>query len=76
VFVNAERARAEGLRRGGVADELALYIAHGCDHLAGASDRTPAGRARMRRREQAWLAEARRLGYVDVVRPAKGTARP
>ena len=36
--------------------ELALYLAHGCDHLAGGEDDTPAGRIRMRRRERRWLA--------------------
>jgi len=56
LVVNAERARAEGRRRpGGPARELALYLAHGLDHLAGADDDTPARRRAMRRRETAWL---------------------
>ncbi|HPW74806.1 MAG TPA: rRNA maturation RNase YbeY [Kiritimatiellia bacterium] len=57
LFVNVERAaRAAPRRAGWNADrELALYLAHGFDHLAGAEDRTPAERARMRRRELAWL---------------------
>lgn len=37
------------------AQELALYIAHGCDHLSGADDATPPERLRMRRRELRWL---------------------
>ncbi|MDD4116903.1 MAG: rRNA maturation RNAse YbeY [Kiritimatiellae bacterium] len=56
MVVNAERALAEGRRRaGGPARELALYIAHGLDHLAGADDDTPSRRRAMRRRETAWL---------------------
>ncbi len=56
LILNAERARREGRRRpGGPARELALYLAHGLDHLAGADDDTPARRRAMRRRETAWL---------------------
>ena len=59
LILNAERARAEGRARdGGPARELALYLAHGLDHLAGADDDTPARRRAMRRRETAWLAAA------------------
>ena len=56
IVINAERAQAEGADRpGGPARELALYLAHGLDHLAGADDDTPARRRAMRRRETAWL---------------------
>jgi ssRNA-specific RNase YbeY (16S rRNA maturation enzyme) len=56
IILNAERARAEGRGRpGGPARELALYLAHGLDHLAGGDDDTPARRRAMRRRERAWL---------------------
>jgi ssRNA-specific RNase YbeY (16S rRNA maturation enzyme) len=56
LVLNAELARAEGRRRsGGPARELALYLAHGLDHLAGQDDDTPARRRAMRRRETAWL---------------------
>jgi len=57
LFVNVERAaRAAPRRAAWSADrELALYLAHGFDHLTGADDHTPAERARMRRRELAWL---------------------
>ena len=56
VVLNAERAQAEGRRRpGGPARELALYLAHGLDHLAGHDDDAPARRRAMRRRETAWL---------------------
>lgn len=55
IIVNAEQACRLGARYGGADHELALYIAHGCDHLAGGEDRTPAERQRMRRRELRWL---------------------
>ena len=59
VLINVELACREGIRRpGGIARELALYLAHGCDHLSGADDATPEDRRRMRRRENAWLAES------------------
>lgn len=64
VVVNAERALQEGRRRpGGWRRELALYIAHGCDHLSGADDSTPPLRRKMRRRELAWLACTE---YTDI----------
>jgi ssRNA-specific RNase YbeY (16S rRNA maturation enzyme) len=44
--------------------ELALYLAHGCDHLTGATDSDPLGRRRMRRREMAWL---RRAGAIRIL---------
>ena len=57
LFVNVERAvRVAPRRAGWSADrELALYLAHGCDHLTGADDGTPAERILMRRRELTWL---------------------
>ena len=56
LVINAERALAEGSHReGGAARELALYLAHGLDHLAGNDDDTPSRRRAMRRREVAWL---------------------
>ena len=57
LFVNVERAARDAPRRAGwSADrELALYLAHGFDHLTGADDHTESGRARMRRRELGWL---------------------
>lgn len=58
VIVNVERAwQVEGRKRGWTASrELALYIAHGCDHLNDEDDATPADRRRMRQRELRWLA--------------------
>jgi len=51
-------------RAGGPDRELALYLAHGCDHLAGADDATPRQRAAMRRRELRWL---RAAAHADLL---------
>jgi rRNA maturation RNase YbeY len=64
VLVNAEMAQREGAARGDVAGELALYLAHGCDHLSGADDHDERDRRRMRRRELRWLRE---IGYGDLL---------
>lgn len=65
IYVNAQRATEEGRRRpGGPARELALYVIHGCLHLGGETDATPAGRARMRRLERARLRTAGREGLL------------
>ncbi len=65
IFVNVQRACAIGEgRRGGADSELALYLAHGADHLAGSGDYTDADRRRMRRRELRWLAAARAEGLL------------
>jgi len=70
LFVNVERAALVGPRRAAwSADrELALYLAHGFDHLTGADDGTPAERARMRRRELAWL---KRLALTPLFQTGK-----
>ena len=60
IVVNAEQAARLGRRYGGARRELALYLAHGCDHLSGEDDATPAQRRRMRRRELRWVQEAGR----------------
>ena len=63
LFLNVEQAAAEGAHRpGGVDGELAFYLAHGCDHLTGGRDDTPAQRAAMHRRERAWLSALARGG--------------
>ena len=64
IHLNVERALEEGARRGNAADELALYLAHGCDHLTGANDRTLMQQRRMRRRELLWIRRARRAGLM------------
>lgn len=65
IVVNVERACLEGKKRRGVAHEFALYLAHGCDHLAGHGDRTTRGRKNMRRRELRWLNEAVTLNLLS-----------
>ena len=55
VFINVQCAVAEGRKRGGANREFALYMAHGCDHVSGGSDRMVKGRRRMRARELRWL---------------------
>lgn len=65
VFVNVDLALEKGPRYGGAARELALYLAHGCDHLADASDADPIGRRQMRAREQRWLRQAVRAGLIE-----------
>ena len=76
-FVNAALARRRGTDRAALDltaperdlawspdHELALYIAHGFDHLAGGDDASSAGFAVMRRRELAWIRRAEALGLV------------
>ena len=67
VVVNAQRAAAVGRKYGGIAREVALYLAHGFDHLAGADDASPGQRARMRQRELRWLRAAHRLKLFPSV---------
>ena len=55
LVINVELAQRVGHRYGGPERELALYVAHGCDHLGGADDATPVERQRMRARECRWL---------------------
>jgi probable rRNA maturation factor len=60
LVVNVERAwqvGSRGRRGWSPTQELALYLAHGCDHLNDEDDATTAGRRRMRRRELRWLRE-------------------
>jgi rRNA maturation RNase YbeY len=64
IVVNVQRAWEER-RRGSASRELALYIAHGCDHLAGAEDDTEAQRQEMRNRELDWLRSAEDEGLMD-----------
>ncbi len=67
IHLNVERALQEGAHRSGVTDELALYLAHGCDHLTGADDRRIAERRRMRQRELRWLSRARHAGLMTGI---------
>ena len=64
IVINVERAWQQGGRDPQTADrELALYLAHACDHLRGFDDDTPAARRAMRRREWRWL---RLLGVPEL----------
>lgn len=76
LVVGVELACRLGPRYGGAARELALYIAHGLDHLAGADDQTPAERQRMRRRELRWLKSAAGRGLIAPVLTPRGGRRP
>jgi len=71
IFINADCVLREGARRRGLEEELSLYLAHGCDHLCGASDRTRKQRARMLARESAWTRKAAALGLLaGIIRRA------
>ena len=58
LIVNVDRAVQRGAEEKGADYELALYIAHGFDHLSGAEDDTPGKKQAMLDTETAWLAEA------------------
>ncbi|HMP76800.1 MAG TPA: rRNA maturation RNase YbeY [Kiritimatiellia bacterium] len=59
IVINVQRALAEAKRRRiDASGELAWYLAHGIDHLAGATDKTAAQRAAMHKREKRWLRAA------------------
>lgn len=59
LILNVERALHEARRRHiPPTRELALYLAHGCLHLTGEDDATPAQRARMQRIQRRWLKQA------------------
>lgn len=65
VLVNVDRAVQVGPRHQGISPELALYIAHGVNHLSGVDDATPAERAAMRRTERRWLKAAAAKGLIE-----------
>ena len=65
IVVNVELAIRLGKRFKGAERELALYIAHGCDHLAGADDATGPQRRRMRARELRWVSDAAKKGLLE-----------
>ena len=65
LLINLDRAVLEGTARGNVNHELALYIAHGFDHLTGAEDDTPEKQKKMRATETAWLRKAESEGLID-----------
>jgi rRNA maturation RNase YbeY len=73
VVVNAEQAVDVAGRRGDMSRELALYLAHGCQHLGGADDRTNSERATMNRRQTRWLRQAAAEGLLNglLKRPSR-----
>ena len=64
LLVNVDRAIQEGTARGNTNYELALYIAHGFDHLSGAEDDTPEKQKKMHNTETAWLHTLSKKGYI------------
>lgn len=65
LVINVERAIQEARRRGiPPGRELGLYLAHGCLHLTGEDDATPAQRARMQRIQNRWLRRAEQAGLL------------
>lgn len=76
LIVNVQQAVEVGPRLGGEIHELALYLAHGLDHLTGADDADPSQRLAMRRRELAWLRRACAAGLLcNVFDPTRPGAR-
>ena len=75
IVVNVTRARRMGPKFGGADRELALYLAHGCDHLSGGEDSRPAERLQMRRRELRWLRAAKAAG-LSFRLTAPGQSQP
>jgi len=64
LVINVDRAVTEGTTRGRIDPELALYIAHGFDHLSGAEDDSPEKQKKMRATETAWLRQAESKGLL------------
>lgn len=60
IIVNVEKAILEASRNTKIEEsrEIALYLAHACNHLSGRDDKTPAQRNSMRKRELSWLRQA------------------
>ena len=57
IVLNVECAWKQGGGGDGANRELAYYLAHAFDHLAGHDDNTPSARTSMHRRERRWLRE-------------------
>jgi len=67
LVINVELAGTEGPSHpGGASRELALYLAHGLDHLAGHDDDTSERRQAMRDRETTWL-DAEPSAYAEIL---------
>ena len=74
LLVNVDRAMLEGNARGSADHELALYIAHGFNHLSGAEDDTSEKRKKMRAAETAWLRKAADEGLLTGLIAAKSVS--
>lgn len=64
VIVNLQQAHGEGALRSSPDEELALYLAHGCHHLTGAEDDTPARKQAMLELEETWVHAAGEAGLT------------
>jgi rRNA maturation RNase YbeY len=66
IIVNVEQAEdwSRRSKAGNLSRELALYIAHGMDHLTGGEDHTRSERQKMRRTELGWLRDADAAGLI------------
>ena len=64
IILNLDQAAGEGRLRESPDHELALYLAHGCHHLTGAEDDTPARKQAMLALESAWVEEARAQNLI------------
>lgn len=63
VVISADRADEQARRAGhSLLQELELLAVHGTLHLLGHEDKTPSGRARMRKRERKYLNPAKKTG--------------
>ncbi|MCX7819307.1 MAG: rRNA maturation RNase YbeY [Kiritimatiellae bacterium] len=62
ILVNVAAALRRSKNPAGASRELALYVAHGCDHLTGGRDDTPARRRAMLARNRRALKAARAAG--------------
>jgi probable rRNA maturation factor len=65
LIVNVDRAVQVGPDHKGNDYELALYIAHGFDHLTGAEDDTPEKKEAMLNTETGWLTAADKDGLLN-----------
>lgn len=75
VIINAQRA-SKAARYSATwtpSTELALYLAHGIDHLCGGRDHDVRGRMAMRRRDLRWIKEANLLGLVAPLLRSPGS---
>lgn len=69
IVLNLECAWNQGGGGEGASRELAFYLAHAFDHLAGHDDDTPAARTSMHRREWRWIRSAGDVGGLMRERP-------